>query len=96
MKDRLVLKDERTISVENISYRWAYLMLSFGLLIDVAYRGPVYNEASWDLLALVVLTGLVATLYQGTQKILTHRWSFWVAGTVLLAAVVAVVIVFVR
>jgi len=96
MKDNLVLKDERTIAVENISYRWAYIALTFGLLIDVAYRGLVRNEASWDLLALVVLTGLVATLYQGAQKILTRRWLFLAAGVVLLAAVVAAVMVLVK
>ena len=96
MKYNLVSKDERTMAVENTSYRWAYLVLSFGLLIDVSYRGLVHNETSWDLLALVVLTGLVATLYQGAQKILTRRWSFWAAGTALLAAVVAVVMVLVK
>ena len=96
MKDNLIVKDERTVAVENSSYRWAYLMLSFGLLIDVAYRGLVRNAASWDLLALIVLAGLVATLYQGAQKILTRRWAFWAAGVALLAAVVAVVIVFVK
>ena len=96
MKDNLIFKDERTKVVENASYRWAYLVLSFGLLIDVSYRGLVHNETSWDLLALVVLTGLVATLYQGAQKILTRRWSFWAAGAALLAVVVAVVLVFVK
>ena len=96
MKDNLIFKDERTKIVENASYRWAYLVLSFGLLIDVAYRGLLHNEASWDLLALVMLAGLVATLYQGAQKILTRRWSFWAAGTALLAAVVALVMVFVK
>jgi hypothetical protein len=96
MKDSLVEKDERTIAIENISYRWAYIVLSFGLLIDTAYRSFVRNEASWDLLALVVLTGLVATVYQGMKKTLTKSWVFWAAGTALLAAVVAVVVIFVR
>jgi hypothetical protein len=96
MKEDLVVKDERTVAIENISYRWAYMVLSFGLLIDTAYRGFVRNEASWDLLALVILTGLAATVYQGMKKTLTKRWVFWAAGTALLAAVVSIVIVFVR
>ena len=32
-----VQRDERTVAVENASYRWAYLFLSFGLLALVAY-----------------------------------------------------------
>jgi hypothetical protein len=31
-----VHRDERTLAVENASYRWAYLFLSFALLLLVA------------------------------------------------------------
>jgi hypothetical protein len=96
MKDDFILKDERTVAVQNASYRWAYLVLSFGLLLDAAYRGLVHQESGWDLLALVILSGLITTLYQGSQKILTHRWVIWAAFSFVLAAVVAIVIVFVR
>jgi hypothetical protein len=96
MNDNFVQKDERTISVENASYRWAYLILSFGILFDVAYRGLIRNEAGWDLLALVVLAGLIASVYQGTRKIYTHRWIFWVAATAAVASIIAIVLVFTR
>jgi len=44
-----VQRDERTVAVENASYRWACTFVSFALLIDVMYRGAVRNEAAWDL-----------------------------------------------
>jgi hypothetical protein len=50
-------RDERTIAVENASYRWAYMFMSFGLLLLVGYRSFVHHESSWDLFALVILGG---------------------------------------
>jgi hypothetical protein len=73
MKDQNVLRDERTEVVENASYRLAYTLISFGVLLSVVYRGFVLNQSSWDLLALVILSSGVATLYQGTHKILDRR-----------------------
>jgi hypothetical protein len=68
-------RDERTVSVENASYRWAYLLLSFALLVDVALRSFLYREAAWDLLGLVVAGGAVTTAYQAGQRVLTRRWA---------------------
>lgn len=96
MKNGTVIKDERTTAVENASYRWSYLVISFGLLLDVMYRSFFRQEASWDLLGLVILAGLVGTLYQSSQKILTRRWVIWAALTAVIAAVVALIIIFVR
>lgn len=96
MNEQSVMRDERTVTVENSSYRWAYLLLSFGLLIVVAYRSFVWRESSWDLLALVILGGLVTTLYQWFHKVLTRRWVFVALIGALLAAAVAVVTVFLR
>lgn len=80
----VVERDERTQAVENASYRWAFLILCFGLLVDVAYRGFVRGEASWDLLALVIGAGGLGTLYQVAHRTLGRGW----AGTVLLTAAV--------
>lgn len=88
MTNQGVTRDERTLVVENASYRLAYLVLSFGLLLIVAYRGLVRDESSWDLLALVMLGGMVTTFYQATQRVFTRRSLL--AG-VLVAAVAAVV-----
>jgi hypothetical protein len=96
MKNNDIIKDERTIAVENSSYRWAYIVLSFGLLLDVAYRGWMKNESSWDLLALIILSGLITTLYQAGKKIVTRRWILWAVVTALIAAVVSAVLILVR
>jgi hypothetical protein len=81
-------RDERTVAVENASYRWGYLMLTFSLLIDVMYRGGVRHEAAWDLLAFIVIGGGVCAFYQSRRRILAHRWAM----KALLAACVAGVI----
>jgi hypothetical protein len=93
MDNQSVMRDERTVTVENASYRWAYLVLSFGLLAIVAYRAYVAQESSWDLLALVILGGLVATAYQGAHNILTRSSAKVAAASVVVAAVVALVLV---
>ena len=49
MSANLVQRDERTTAIENASYRWAYLFLSFGLLLVVAYRSFARQESPWDL-----------------------------------------------
>jgi hypothetical protein len=96
LKGQPIIRDERTITVENSSYRWAYLLLSFGLLAVVAYRSFLWHQSSWDLLALVVFSGLVTTLYQWVHKVLTRRWVFTAITAGIVAAVIAAVIVFLR
>ena len=91
MKDQTIIRDERTITVENSSYRWGYLLLSYGLLVVVAYRSFIWRQSSWDLLALVVLGGVVTTLYQWTHRVLSRHWVIVTIVAALLAAVVAVV-----
>lgn len=89
MPESPILRDERTDFVENSSYRWAYLLLSYGVLASVAYRSFVRNEASWDLLALVIGAGAVATLYQGKHSVLSGRWAILTWFAIALAAVIA-------
>jgi hypothetical protein len=71
----LVSRDERTVAVENASYKWAYILLSFALLIDVAYRAMFRNEGAWDLMALVIVGGAVCAVHQARQKTLAHGWA---------------------
>ena len=87
-----VVRDERTLAIENASYRWAYTLVCFALLIDVVYRGMFRNEAAWDLLALVVVSSSAATIHQIRHKIWAH--SAWSAAVLigLLAAAVAMLI----
>lgn len=90
MKDQTITRDERTITVENSSYRWAYLLLSFGLLVVTAYRSLIWRQSSWDLLALVILGGIVTTLYQWTHGILSRHWVIVTIVAGVTAAAVAV------
>jgi hypothetical protein len=88
-----VERDERTVAVENAGYRWAYLLLTYALLVDVAYRSLVRREAAWDLMALVIAGGVVCTIYQARYKILSRGWVGKVVLAVLVAAVIAAVLV---
>lgn len=87
MTEQVVERDERTVAVENASYRWAYLVLSYGLLLCTAYRSFFLGQASWDLLALVVVGGAVAATYQGTRRVLSRRWAV-LSGVAVLAALI--------
>jgi hypothetical protein len=89
-------RDERTVAVENASYRWAYLFLSFGLLALVAYRSFVHRESPWDLMALVVLGGILSAAYQGLHKVLTLRWAATCLLTVVAAGVLAALTAWLR
>jgi len=96
MTGKPIIRDERTVATENASYRWAYLVLSFGLLASTAYRAFARHESAWDLLALVIVGGAVATFYQGSERVLSKRWAVASAAAVLLALVVAVGLVLAR
>jgi hypothetical protein len=69
-----VERDERTVAVENAGYKWAYALVSFGLLLDVMYRGAVLDEAAWELLALPIAGGFVCTFYQVRHDTLARGW----------------------
>ena len=90
---RLMVRDEREVGVDQAADRLSYLVLSFGLLAIVAYRSFVDREASWDLLGLVLLSGLIGTVYRARQRAVSPRWAAVVAGTVAVALVVATIIV---
>lgn len=84
-------RDERTVTVENASYRWTYFLLTYALLLDVMYRSWVRGEAAWDLMALVVVAGFVGTAYQARQKVLAHRWVMKAVLAACVAGLVAAV-----
>jgi hypothetical protein len=84
-----VERDERTVAVENASYRWAYLVVTFALLVDVMYRSLARHEAAWDLMALVIVGGAICSVYQARQKTLGHRWVMKAVLTACMAGVIA-------
>src|SRR5881275_1494500 len=89
-------RDERTVAIENASYRWAYLLLSFGLLALVAYRSFEFRESSCDLLGLVVAGGLLSTAYQGFHGVLSRQWAAACLSTVAVAGVLAAAMAWLR
>ena len=91
-----VERDERTLAVENASYRWSYHALSFGVLGIVAFRAFARGESAWDLLALVVLGGVMNAAYQGAHRALSGRWMRLAFAALALATVLAVGIVLFR
>ena len=92
--NQLVPRDEREQGIDRAADRLSYLVLSFGLLAIVAYRSFVDGAASWDLLGLIVLGGLVGTIYRLTRRAVSREWTIVAAGTALVALVVAVVAAF--
>jgi hypothetical protein len=87
-----VQRDERTVAVENASYRWAFLVLTYALLVDVIYRSLVRHEAAWDVMALVIVGGAICTIYQARQKILGHGWVMKAVLAACMAGVIAAVL----
>ena len=86
MINNKVEKDERAIDVEKASYSLGYKVMAFAILIDVIYRSMKMGEAPWDLLAIVILGGLVSSVYQAQRKVWTRSW---VRATILVFAVAA-------
>jgi hypothetical protein len=91
--DRLLVRDEREVSVDRAADRLAYVVLSFGLLAVVAYRSFVEGVASWELLGLTLLGGMVSTGYRLWQGVLTRQAALVLALTALIALVVGAVVV---
>jgi len=89
----IIETDERTIAVENASYRWGFLYLSFGLLAIVAYRGLLRDEAAWDLMLLIVTAGGICTLLQSRQKVLSRGWAIKSVTATVVAILLAIVAV---
>jgi uncharacterized membrane protein len=91
--ERLLVRDEREVSVDRAADRLAYVVLSFGLLAVVAYRSFVEGMASWELLGLVLLGGAVSTGYRLWQGTLTRQAVLVLGLTALIALVVGALVV---
>lgn len=84
-----VIRDERTISIENAGYRLAFMIASFGMLGLAAFRGYVYKQDTWDLLGLVVLSNLFALVYQARFRTVHRRLLYLSLVAAALAAAAA-------
>lgn len=96
MTSKIVKKDERTTFIENISYKFGYIFITFALLLDTAYRSFKFNEAPWDMLAIIIISGVIMSIYQYKQKILGKTWLKIFIFTIIIAFIIAIIMVFVR
>lgn len=81
----LFIRDEREAAVEQGGDRLAYIVVSYGLLLIVAYRSFVEQQASWDLLALVVAGGIVSVGYRMWRRGLSRNVLALVGLTIAIA-----------
>lgn len=88
----LLVRDERERGTDDRADHWAYLVLSFGLLALVAYRGLVDHVASWELLGLVVASGLVAAAYRVRARAASRELALVAVLALVLGAAAAVAI----
>jgi hypothetical protein len=88
----LFVRDEREAAAEQGGDRLAYLVVSYGLLLVVAYRSIVERQASWDLLGLVVLGGIVSMGYQMTLRALSRNALLLVGLTIAIAVLVGALV----
>lgn len=89
----LVSRDEREARIDLSADRIAYLVVSYGLLLSVAYRSFVNREAAWDLIGLVVLSGIVGLAYRVREGAVSARWTLMLVAPIAIAFVVACVLI---
>jgi uncharacterized membrane protein len=94
--NHLLARDEREAGVDRAGDRLAYLVLSYGLLVVVAYRGFAEGQASWDLLGLVVLGGVVGAAYRLWNRALSREAAIVIGVTALVAFGLAAILVITR
>lgn len=95
MTNKIVDKDERTTFIKNISYKYGYNFIAFVLLLDVMYRSSRLNEAPWDLLGIIIISGLVMAIYQYQHNILGKTWRKTIAFTIVIAIIFAFLMVYI-
>ena len=69
-------RDERTVAVENASFKWAWHFLAWPLIIDAMYRQHALNEEVGDLVALICLSSAIAIVYQYRYKAVVSCWPW--------------------
>ena len=74
--EQLLKRDERTVAVENASFKWAWYFLVWPLTIAALYRQKVRNEEVGDLIALVCISSAIAIVYQLRHKVLESYWPW--------------------
>jgi hypothetical protein len=90
-----IFSDERTEVVKVTGEAIMGRILGYGILLDVMYRSLRFNEASWDLMGLLVIAGLIGIIYQKKQKTLNrqeYKKMGLVCGIAVLTSIILVLI----
>lgn len=87
-----IVRDERELEVDLAADHLSYIVLAFGTLAVVAFRGFVAGESAWDLLALVILAGAVGALYRTYKGTVGRRWLGAAVAVGVLSAVAAAIL----
>jgi hypothetical protein len=100
MNTPAILKDERTRSIEREGDHLGFIILAFGIMIDIFVRSAFFNQSPWDLFALVIIASWTSTVYQAAHKTLPQHFLrsalLLGAASALLAAALVFVIVRLR
>ena len=91
---RTVVRDERTVAVENAAFKWGYYILYFGLLLDCLYRHRIRHEGIGDLFVVLGVSAAFISVHLIRHKAaepLTWRkflivYAFGLVWTVLFCA----------
>ncbi|MCA9230246.1 MAG: hypothetical protein KDA57_06320 [Planctomycetales bacterium] len=90
--DQPVRADERSAAVAYKANTWGLNCVTFALLLDVVCRGWFLNEAAWDLLAIILVGGVISMAYMAKHQVLGQVFGWKPAIiSVVVAAVVAAV-----
>ena len=91
--EQTLKRDERTVAVENASFKWAWYFLVWPLIIDALYRQEVRQEEVGDLIALVCISGAIAIVYQYRYKAVVSNWPWkWRKTAIVFAMSIVVAI----
>ena len=88
-------RDERTVAIENASFKWAWCFLVWPLTIVALYRQKAMNEEVGDLIALVCVSSAIAIVYQFRHKVIVSYWPWRWRKTAIVFAVSIVVAILV-
>jgi hypothetical protein len=86
------VRDEREAGIDLAADRLSYLFLAYGVLAAVAYRAIGLGQSSWDLLGLLVLSGVVGLGYRMRSRVATRGWAIAPVVAVVVAALAAAAI----
>ncbi len=79
-------------AVENISYATGYKFLALLILADLLYRVWALGEPVWDMIAAVLSSAMLITMYQAKYRVLNRRWVHFALLLLMIMAAISALI----